>query len=90
MRPSGRRIRAKARTTNPNAIALGAQTTGYRTISDAIHAMSRLRTDLQYKPDPKAKKQYDKLYALYRELANTKGAVANVMRQLRQYSHLES
>ncbi|MCY2953803.1 MAG: ribulokinase [Planctomycetota bacterium] len=71
-------------------IAAGSQTTGYRTISDAIHAMSRLRTDLEYKPDPKARKQYDKLYALYRELANTQGAVANVMRQLRQYSHVES
>ena len=67
-------------------IAAGSQTTGYRTIADAIHAMSRLRTDQQYQPNPKAKKQYDRLYALYRDLADPKGRLTAAMRDLRAFS----
>ncbi len=67
-------------------IAAGPQITGYRTFSDAIRAMSRLRSDLEYKPNAKARRQYDRLYALYRTLANPKGPVADVMRQLRPYA----
>ncbi|HEX2971036.1 MAG TPA: ribulokinase [Tepidisphaeraceae bacterium] len=68
-------------------IAAGRETTGYSTISQAIHAMSRLRTDLEYVPDAKARKQYDKLYTLYRSLADNNGTVATVMRKLRELAH---
>ncbi|MGE5609815.1 MAG: ribulokinase [Bacillota bacterium] len=68
-------------------IAAGRETTGYASISQAIHAMSRLRTDLEYAPDPKARKQYDKLYPLYRSLSDTNGSLATIMRKLRDLSH---
>src|SRR5688572_26821910 len=64
-------------------IAAGSEVTGYAQISQAIHAMSRLREDLVYRPDLRNRKQYEKLYPLYRSLADTNGTVANVMRQLR-------
>jgi len=67
-------------------IAGGAETTGYSSIPQAIGAMSRLRSDLHYKPNPKAARQYNKLYALYRTLTETNGPVATVMRALRDYA----
>ena len=77
------------------AVALGAailgclaagKTSGYASISQAIHAMARQREDLKYRPDLVARKQYEKLYRLYRSLADGNGTLAAVMRQLRELS----
>lgn len=65
-------------------IAAGSEVTGYHSISQAIHAMSRWREDLVYRPDLDRKRQYQKLYPLYRSLAGGNSAIASVMRQLRQ------
>jgi L-ribulokinase len=64
-------------------IAAGTQTTGYHSISQAIHAMARWREDLVYRPDLRARKEYEKIYPLFRELAQGNGTVAEVMRKLR-------
>jgi L-ribulokinase len=64
-------------------IAAGTEVTGYASISQAIHAMSRWREDLVYRPDLQNRKKYERLYPLYRSLADANGTVANVMRQLR-------
>jgi hypothetical protein len=53
-------------------------------MSQAIHAMARQREDLIYRPDLKARKEYAKLYTLYRQLADGAGPVANAMRELRR------
>jgi L-ribulokinase len=67
-------------------IAAGPFVTGYASISQAIHAMSRWREDLVYRPDLQNRKRYETLYPLYRSLADTHGTVANVMRQLRGHA----
>jgi L-ribulokinase len=64
-------------------IAAGTEATGYAAISQAIQAMAGVREDLVYRPDLDARKQYARVYTLYRELAKPDGAVADVMRQLR-------
>jgi L-ribulokinase len=66
------------------ALAAGTEVTGYHSISQAIHAMAHWREDLVYRPDLRDRRQYDKLYPLYRSLADTNGVVANVMRKLRE------
>lgn len=65
-------------------IAAGKQVTGYANMSQAIKAMGHQREDLEYRPDPQARKQYAKLYPLYRSLADANGTVATVMRTLRE------
>jgi L-ribulokinase len=65
-------------------IAAGTEASGYHSISQAIHAMARWREDLVYRPDLRARKEYEKIYPLYRSLADGNGAVANVMRKLRE------
>ena len=67
-------------------IAAGSGVTGYASISQAIHAMSRWREDLVYRPDLQNRKKYEKLYPLYRSLADSDGTVARVMRQVREYA----
>jgi hypothetical protein len=57
--------------------------TGYHSISQAIHAMARWREDLVYRPDLRARKEYEKIYPLYRSLAKSDGELATVMRRLR-------
>ena len=64
-------------------IAAGSDATGHASISQAIHAMARQREDVMYRPDLRARREYDKVYALYRKLADGGGTVANVMRELR-------
>jgi len=64
-------------------LAAGEEVTGYAQVSQAIHAMAHQREDLVYRPDLQARKEYDKLYALYRTLADPAGPVTAVMRQLR-------
>ena len=64
------------------AIAAGHEATGHAAISQAIHAMAPEREDLAYRPDLAAKKQYQKLYGLYRSLADNE-ALRSTMRQLR-------
>ena len=66
-----------------DCIAAGEKVTGYAQISQAIHAMARWREDLIYRPDLKARRQYETLYPLYRSLADPNGTVSSVMRQLR-------
>jgi hypothetical protein len=46
--------------------------------------MAHQREDLVYRPDLRARKKYDEIYALYRRLADPAGAVAAVMRELRK------
>jgi len=65
-------------------IAAGTEVTGYHSISQAIHAMARWREDLVYRPDLRARKEYEKIYPLYRSLADGNGTVATVMRKLRE------
>jgi L-ribulokinase len=66
-------------------IVAGTEATGYASISQVIHAMSRWREDLVYRPDLQNRKKYEMLYPLYRSLADTNGALANAMRQLRTH-----
>jgi L-ribulokinase len=65
------------------ALAAGEGATGHASISQAIHAMARQREDVLYRPDLRARREYDRVYRLYRELAERDGAVARVMRELR-------
>ena len=65
-------------------IAAGTEASGYHSISQAIHAMARWREDLVYRPDLRARKEYEKIYPLYRSLADNNGTLANVMRKLRE------
>ena len=67
-------------------LAAGSEVTGYAQISQAIHAMARQREDLAYRPDLRHKKQYEKLYPLYRQLCHCDGHTADVMRKLREIS----
>src|SRR5690606_6258501 len=64
-------------------LAAGPSATGYRTAPAAIKAMARQREDLEYKPTPAAKKQYERLYGYYRRLGAGDGVVAKIMRELR-------
>ena len=64
-------------------LAAGEGATGHASISQAIHAMARQREDVVYRPGLRARRQYDRVYALYRTLAERDGAVARVMRELR-------
>jgi L-ribulokinase len=64
-------------------LAAGEAVTGYAQVSQAIHAMARQREDLVYRPDLKAKREYERLYGLYRKLADAQGIVAEVMRELK-------
>jgi L-ribulokinase len=63
-------------------IAAGTGVTGYHSISQAIHAMSRWREDLVYRPDLDGRRLYEGLYSLYRSLADGNGTMATVMRRL--------
>ena len=64
-------------------LAAGKEITGYVAISQAIQAMAKVREDLVYRPDLAARKRYEKLYHLYREIASSDGQVAAAMRKLR-------
>jgi L-ribulokinase len=66
-------------------IAAGTEVTGYAAISQAIQAMAKVREDLVYRPDLQAKKQYEKLYKIYREIGSAEGPMAAVMRKLRDF-----
>ena len=68
-------------------LAAGPEQTGHASASQAIHAMARQREDLVYRPDLRARRQYQHLYPLYRKLAANDGPLAAAMRQLRELSH---
>lgn len=68
-------------------LAAGQEATGHASLSQAIHAMARQREDVLYRPDLSARRAYAKLYPLYRQLAKPGGAVADVMRRLRDLPH---
>lgn len=63
-------------------LAAGPEATGYSQMSQAIHAMARQREDIVYRPDLQARREYEKIYPLYRSLTDPNGATANVMRKL--------
>jgi L-ribulokinase len=65
-------------------LASGAHGTGPAATQAIISRMARQRTDLVYRPNPEAAAKYDRLYAMYRDLADPKGVVANTMRKLRE------
>jgi L-ribulokinase len=65
-------------------LAAGHEATGHASISQAIHAMARQREDVMYRPDLKARKQYEKLYPIYRKLGDRDGVLATAMRELRE------
>jgi len=64
-------------------LAAGGEASGHASVSQAIHAMARQREDAVYRPDLRARREYNRLYPLYRKLAEGDGAVASVMRELR-------
>jgi L-ribulokinase len=64
------------------ALAAGESATGHASISQAIHAMAPQRNEPIYRPDLRARKQYDKLYEIYRGLCRGDGAVCGAMRSL--------
>lgn len=64
-------------------LAAGPEVTGYPAISTAVQAMARQREDLVYRPDLQARKQYEKLYPVYRALTTSAGPLASAMRDLR-------
>jgi L-ribulokinase len=65
-------------------LAAGKTATGDAAVSQIVQAMARQREDVLYRPDLRARKEYDKLYKMYRAIADPSGALANVMRQLRE------
>ncbi len=67
-------------------IAAGEKATGYASISQAIHAMAPEREEPVYRPDLRARRQYDKLYEIYRSVTRPDTQVANAMRALRELS----
>jgi L-ribulokinase len=69
-------------------LAADPEVTGYPAMSTAVQAMARQREDLVYRPDLDAKRQYAKLYEVYRSLTACDGQVAGAMRALRQFSEL--
>ena len=64
-------------------LAAGEKVTGYAGISQAILAMARVREDLVYRPDLRARKEYAALFPIYQSLTTSNGAVAVAMRNLR-------
>jgi L-ribulokinase len=70
-------------------IAAGREATGHASISEAIGAMARVRSDVVYAPGA-AVARYADLYALYRELARGDGTIANAMRILRGIDHWQA
>ena len=46
--------------------------------------MAPEREDLIYRPDLAARKKYEKLYRIYRNLTECEGAAASAMRELRE------
>ena len=67
-------------------LAAGESATGYAGISQAIHAMASVREDLVYRPDLKARREYEKLFSLYRDVSAGDGTLARTMRELRSVS----
>jgi L-ribulokinase len=65
-------------------LAADREATGHASLSQAIHAMARQRQDVLYRPDLFARRQYEKLYSLYRSLVDNNAPVATVMRRLRE------
>ena len=65
------------------ALAAGHAATGHASVSQAIHAIARQREDLVYRPSLTNRRLYERIYPLYRTLADGNGAVASVMRSLR-------
>jgi L-ribulokinase len=66
------------------ALAAGREATGHASMSQAVHAMAPQRQHLpMYRPDLRARKAYEPLYARYRELCRPDGDVARAMRALR-------
>jgi L-ribulokinase len=63
-------------------LAAGTEATGYAGISQAIHAMARVRQDLVYRPDLRRRKAYTRIYDAYRRLTSGDGTVAEVMRSI--------
>lgn len=65
------------------ACAADKRVTNHASIESAISAMARQRSDLIYRPRPQTRQAYDRLYALYRSIAEPSGSVARAMRELR-------
>ena len=66
-------------------LAAGPAATGHAGANEAIAAMARQRADLVYHPSDHARSSYERLYGLYRKLAASNGATADVMRELRSF-----
>jgi L-ribulokinase len=64
-------------------LSAGSAVTGYAGISQAIHAMARVRDDLAYRPDLRARREYGDLYKVYQSITDGDGTVARAMRVLR-------
>lgn len=64
-------------------LASGINGSGPEAAQRTIGAMARQRHDLVYRPNASAVAQYQKLYKMYRTLADKDGAVARTMRELR-------
>lgn len=71
-------------------LAAGESATGYAGISQAIHAMARVRDDLAYRPDLKSRREYEAVYELYRSVTDGAGLRAGTMRALRTLSEPEA
>jgi L-ribulokinase len=66
-------------------LAAGTDVTGYAGISQAIHAMARVRDDCVYRPDLKARRAYAELYQVYESLTQSAGPMTAAMRLLRNF-----
>jgi L-ribulokinase len=56
-------------------------------VSSAIHAMAPRDATHVFTPTPAHVADYDRLYQLYRQIAQPSGAAAHTMRSLRQFHH---
>jgi L-ribulokinase len=65
------------------AMAAGPAATGHASASRAIHAMAPQCDDPLYRPDLRARKEYARLYPMYRRLGDNEGFV-RVMHELRE------
>jgi L-ribulokinase len=64
--------------------AAGADVTGHADVASVIRAIAPPAPIRTFSPDAQARRQYDELYRIYRQLAAPEGIVTDAMRRLRR------